>query len=172
VRAPDPSDPASRERLDQLVAIGERRQSGGILEHGEGGLHVTTSVSSAALRTLTPGASVPTAEEFHRDLEDLGFRFVQEGRGGILQYSRRLSTYLTAWVHHDRRAETVLVTWEHAIGEYLNGLGLQVGSNEPLNQYLFPQRDARGPADAAFVVGELDRIESVLGAIDLLEGEG
>ena len=109
-----------------------------------------------------------SAEEFHRDLEDLGFRFVQEGRGGVLQYSRRLTPFLTTWVHHDPRAGTALVTWEHALGEYLDRLGLQVGSNEPLNQYLFPQRDARGPAEASFLVGELDRIESLLRDVDLL----
>lgn len=111
-----------------------------------------------------------TAEEFARDLNDLGFRFVQEGRGGVGQYSRRVTPYLTCWVHHDQRASHVLVTWEHAIGEYLDQLGLQVGSNEPLNQYLFPQHDVRGPADVSFVVAELDRIESLLRGVDLLSG--
>ena len=111
-----------------------------------------------------------TADEFHRDLEDLGFRFVQEGRGGARQYSKRVSPYLTCWAHHDRSDAQVLVTWEHALGEYLDQLGLQVGSNEPLNQFLFPQRDARGPADVSFVVTEMDRIESILRSIDLLSG--
>lgn len=111
-----------------------------------------------------------TVEEFQRDLADLGFRFVQEGRGGILQYSRRVTPYLTCWVHHDRGDAQVLMTWEHALGEYLDQLGLQVGSNEPLNQFLFPQRDTRGPADASFVVAEMDRIETVLRSIDLLSG--
>jgi hypothetical protein len=111
-----------------------------------------------------------TADEFHRDLEDLGFRFVQEGRGGVRQYSRRASAYLTCWVHHDATDASVLVTWEHAIGEYLDALGLQVGSNEPLNQFLFPQHDVRGVADVSFVVAEFDRIEAVLRSIDLLAG--
>lgn len=111
-----------------------------------------------------------TVEEFHRDLADLGFRFVQEGRGGVLQFSRQVTPFLVVWVHHDRRDAHVLMTWEHAIGEYLDGLGLQVGSNEPLNQYLFPQRDVRGPAEASFIVTELDRIESLLRGIDLLSG--
>ena len=111
-----------------------------------------------------------TAEEFQRDLDDLGFRFVQEGRGGVKQYSRRINPYLTCWVHHDVRVAQALVTWEHAIGEYLDQLGLQVGSNEPLNQFLFPQRDARGPAEVSFVVTEMDRIEGILRSIDLLAG--
>lgn len=112
----------------------------------------------------------PTAEEFARDLNDLGFRFVQEGRGGIGQYSRRVTPYLTVWVHHGTRDAHVLVTWELALGEYLDRLGMQVGSNEPLNQFLFPQRDVRGPADIGFVVAELDRVETLLRSIDLLAG--
>jgi hypothetical protein len=109
-----------------------------------------------------------TAQEFERDLSDLDFRFIQEGRGGVRQHSRRVTRYLTCWAHHDPQAGNVLITWEHAIGEYLDGLGLQVGSNEPLNQFLFPQRDVRGPAEASFVVTEIERVETLLRSVDLL----
>lgn len=108
--------------------------------------------------------------EFHRDLQDLGFRLVQEGRGGVLQYQRRQSPYLTYWVHHDPGAETALFTWELAIGEYLDGVDLQVGANEPLNQFVFPKHDARGPADPSFVVSEIDRCEDRLRRLDFVDG--
>lgn len=108
--------------------------------------------------------------DFHRDLEDLGFRLIQEGRGGVLGYSRRRSPYLVYWVHHDPAGATVLFTWEMAIGEYLDERDMQVGANEPLNQFIFPKHDSRGPADAGFVVREIDRVEARLNALDLVEG--
>lgn len=108
--------------------------------------------------------------EFDRDLQDLGFRLVQEGRGGALHYQRRQSAYLIYWVHHDPRDDTALFTWELAIGEYLDGRDLQVGANEPLNQFVFPKHDAKGPATPAFVVSEIDRAEDRLRALDLVNG--
>ena len=71
----------------------------------------------------TPGAfersSKTSAEDFHRDLSDLGFRFVQEARRGVLQFAKPATRFLTVWVHHDPADRTVLMTFEHAIGEYL-----------------------------------------------------
>lgn len=85
-----------------------------------------------------------------------------------MQYSKRATGYLTISVHHDPGDASVLMSYEHSLGDYLDTLGLQVGSNEPLNQFLFPQRDSRGPADISFVVTEITRIEGVLKAVDLL----
>lgn len=105
---------------------------------------------------------------FHTDLTDLGFRLVQEGRGGVLQYSSRRSHYLTFWAHHDPSAGTVLFTWELAIGELLDDQDMQLGANEPLNQYMFPKHDTRGPATADFIVSEMERIEGKLANLNLL----
>jgi hypothetical protein len=106
--------------------------------------------------------------EFHSDLTDLGFRLIQEGRGGVLQYSARRSHYLTFWAHHDPTADMVLFTWELAIGELLDDQDMQLGANEPLNQFMFPKHDVRGPASADFIVAEMERIEAKLAGLDLL----
>jgi hypothetical protein len=49
---------------------------------------------------------------------------------------------------------------------------MQIGSNEALNLFLFPQYDSRGPADVAFVAAELDRIEQSFRSLDFLDPEG
>lgn len=113
---------------------------------------------------------LPGDPDLHRDLSDLGFRLIQEGRGGVLQFSRRRSPHLEFWVHYDPNAATILFTWEHAIAEYLATRGMQVGSNETLNQFLFPTHDARGPAEIGFVVNEMDRTEAMLAGLDFVDG--
>ncbi len=114
------------------------------------------------------GEAVTPAEAFEADLIALGFRFVQEGRGAVRQYAARATTYLTYWVHWDVRDSSVLFTWEHAIGESLSAHGLQIGANEELNLFLFPQHDARGPQEIGFVVQEMDRAEQILRSVNLL----
>jgi len=104
---------------------------------------------------------------FHTDLTALGFAIVQEDRKGVLQYSWRSTRYLTYWLHWNPSDGDVLFTWELDLGEFMHDRGMQVGANETLNTFLFPQYDARGPADIQFVVQELDRAESVLKSIDL-----
>src|SRR5205085_4977045 len=78
------------------------------------------------------------AEEFESDLIALGFRLTQDRGTGIIQYARQVSDWLTYWVHWNVDEQHVLFTWEHAIGEYMSANGLQIGANEELNQFLFP----------------------------------
>lgn len=112
-----------------------------------------------------------TPEEFEADLQALNFRLVQQRAStGVRQYAREESQWLTFWVHWDPRDGSVLFTWELALGEFMSDRGLQVGSNEELNSFLYPKYDARGEADIAFVVQELDRAEAVLRSVDFLEG--
>lgn len=106
---------------------------------------------------------------FLDDLQALGFREAG-GRRAVVQYALRASPHLTYWVHWDTEAETLLFTWEHAIGEYLSSLGLQIGSNEELNQFLFPKHDVRGAVDIHFVTQEMDRVEQILREVDLISG--
>ena len=106
---------------------------------------------------------------FHDDLESLGFRLVQSSRRGI-QYSLSATRYLTYWVHWDQEEATALFTWELDIGEFMHDQQMQIGANETLNLFLFPQRDAKGPADISFVAGEIDRSETLLRSIDLTAG--
>lgn len=108
---------------------------------------------------------------FERDLDDLAFRFVGERAStGVRQYSREMSPWLRYWVHWDPRDDSVLFTWEFAIGEFMSDRELQVGSNEELNSFLYPTYDARGSADIAFIVHEMDRTEAILRSINFLEG--
>jgi hypothetical protein len=111
-------------------------------------------------------------ETFHTDLEALGFRHVGESRRGELTYEKRASRYLTYNVHWDPATNEVLFTWEFAIGEFFDARGMQIGSNEALNLFLFPQYDARGGADVAFVASELDRAELVFRGLDFLDAVG
>ena len=104
---------------------------------------------------------------FHTDLVALGFRMIQQDRKGVVQYSLRATRYLTYWIHWDPGDGTVLFTWEMAIGDYMHDRGLQVGANESLNTFLYPQLDARGPDDVAFIASELDRTEALLRSMDL-----
>lgn len=105
---------------------------------------------------------------FHQDLEALGYRAVQDRGAGVVQYSLAQTRHLTYWVHWDTRAQTVLFTWELAIGEMVSELGMQIGSHEPLNQFMFPAHDARGPQEIAFVAQEMDRVEQLLRSISFL----
>jgi len=109
------------------------------------------------------------AEHFHADLEALGFRAVGQNRKGEITYAKQASRYLVYNVHWDTAAGDVLFTWEFAIGEFFDARGMQIGSNEALNLFLFPQFDARGRPDVAFVAAELDRAEAIFRSIDLLE---
>lgn len=111
-------------------------------------------------------------EAFERDLQALGFRLVQDRGTGMRQYAAKASPYLTFWVHWDTGAQTVLFTWELAVGEFFSALDMQIGANEELNQFLFPKFDTRGPQDVAFVAQEMDRVERVLGSVSLLAGSG
>lgn len=106
------------------------------------------------------------AHPFHDDLESLGFHLTQSSRRGS-QYAMTATRYLTYWVHWDAEEGTALFTWELDIGEFMHDRELQIGANEKLNLFLFPQYDARGPADVAFVARELDRAEALLRSIDM-----
>src|SRR5688500_10706232 len=119
---------------------------------------------------MDEGTRGEAATGFQEDLIALGFRPVQDRGGGVVQYQLAATPYLTYWAHWNSLDATVLFTWELAIGEMLNGLELQVGSNEHLNQFLFPRYDARGREDIAFVVAEMNRVEQVLRSIDFLAG--
>lgn len=104
---------------------------------------------------------------FEDSLGALGFAFDREARG-VRHYARRPNPYLTLWVqaHEDG---TALFTWEFAIAEYAATLGLQVGSDEHLNTFLYPREDARGPQEPAWLASQIERTEALLRSITLLE---
>jgi hypothetical protein len=115
------------------------------------------------------GESYPRPVTFESTLGELGFRLERQARG-VDHYARRPNRFLTYWVQvHDNG--TALFTWEFAIGEYSATLGLQVGSDEHLNTFLFPREDARGPQDPAWLSGQIETTELLLRSVSLLDAE-
>ncbi|MGH2653041.1 MAG: hypothetical protein ACRDHV_01655 [Actinomycetota bacterium] len=105
--------------------------------------------------------------EFDAALSDLGFSPERQARGAV-HHAARPNPFLTFWVHAYEDG-TALFTWEFAIGEYAATKGLQVGSDEHLNTFLYPRHDSRGPQDAAWVVGQIDRTELLLRSLSFLD---
>jgi len=62
---------------------------------------------------------------------------------------------------------TAIFSWEFALGDYLAGRGLQVGSDEALNQFMFPREDLRGAQDGAWLIGAIERTQAMLSTIRL-----
>ena len=104
--------------------------------------------------------------DFEEVLAKLGFREAQERRG-VRYFIASPSEFLTYWVHLLGDG-TALFTWEFAIAEYMATLGLQVGSDERLNTFLFPREDARGPQDPAWLAAQIERTEALLRSVSLL----
>jgi hypothetical protein len=111
------------------------------------------------------------ADAFDSDLQALGFRVVGQNRKGVVTYEKRANRFLVYNVHWDPEQSDVLFTWEFGIGEFFDARGMQIGSNEALNLFLFPQYDSKGPPDVAFVAAELDRVEQLLRSLDFVDAE-
>ena len=60
---------------------------------------------------------------------------------------------------------TALFSWEFAVGEYLRTKGIQFGSDETLNQFMFPREDSRGPQEGEWLEGAIDRARAQLASI-------
>lgn len=104
---------------------------------------------------------------FDDDLKLVGFRPGQQRRDGTRTFSLPRNRYLTYWLHVPfAEDEPALFTWEFAIGEYMDEYGLQVGSNEPLNQYLFPQHDTEVAQDLAEVVKAMEQTETMFAGMN------
>src|SRR2546429_5087798 len=102
----------------------------------------------------------------------LGFSSSQDrpSRGGRT-YTARPNHYLTYYVYAYDDG-TALFTWEFAITDYLLERGIQVGSSETLNLFMFPREDLRGPQDAAWLAGAIDQELVVLRSIHFADPEG
>jgi hypothetical protein len=103
---------------------------------------------------------------FDDDLRMLGFRLAQDRRDGTRLYSLARNRFLTYWVHVPPDGEAALFTWEFAIGEYMDEYGLQIGTNEPLNQFLFPQTDTELAQDLGALVKAMERTEAMFAGMD------
>jgi hypothetical protein len=109
--------------------------------------------------------------DFFDALGQLGFSASQERPSrGTRAFSSRPSRYLTYWVHV-YEDETALFTWEFAVTDYLLERGMQLGSSETLNLFMFPREDERGPQDSAWLAGAMDRAEERLRSVKFAEAD-
>jgi hypothetical protein len=109
--------------------------------------------------------------DFWEALGRHGFEAAQDRPArGARAFVARPSRFLTYWVHAYEDG-TALFTWEFAITDYLLERGMQLGSSETLNTYLFPVEDERGRQDPAWLTHAIDVAEARLRNIDLLAPE-
>ena len=106
--------------------------------------------------------------EFDEALERFGFHLPEErgfGKGAQL-YVASPNRYLTYTVHAYPDGSAIF-SWEFALGEYLLRKGIQVGSDETLNQFAFPREELRGPQDGAWLTSAIERTEALLADLRL-----
>jgi hypothetical protein len=110
--------------------------------------------------------------DFDEALGRLGFE-PEEGRSprGVRVYASHPNPYLTYTVQAFEDG-TALFTFEFALGEYLATLGIQVGSDETLNQFAYPREDIRGPQEGAWLASAIERAERLLAEVRLDRPEG
>lgn len=105
------------------------------------------------------------AMTFEEALARLGFA-PAAGRSprGVRAYAARPNPFLTYTVQCFDDG-TALFSWEFAVGEYLSTRGIQFGSDEALNQFIFPRQDDRGPQEPGWLAGAIERAESLLASV-------
>lgn len=111
--------------------------------------------------------------EFAEALAVHGFRENDErgvGGGRSRQFTATPNRFMTYAVHLYEDG-TAIFSWEFAIGEYLADRGIQIGSDEALNQFMYPREDVRGPQDAVWLETEIDRAQLALASLRLDEPE-
>jgi hypothetical protein len=110
--------------------------------------------------------------DFLETAERYGFTPEQDRPGrGVRTYAARPNRFLTYWLHAYEDG-SALLTWEFAVTDYLTERGIQLGSAESLNLFMFPIRDDRGPQDSAWLTHALDQAEATLGGVDFADPEG
>lgn len=99
----------------------------------------------------------------------LGFEFVQERRGGTVQYTLRVHPYLTYWLlaHPDGTAQ---LSWELALGEYLLSKGMSVSAQDELSLFCYPAKEVEGPLSDEWLAGQVEAVQELLGSVDLQRG--
>ena len=106
--------------------------------------------------------------EFDEALERFGFHLREErgfGKGARL-YVATPDRFLTYMVHAYPDGSAIF-SWEFALGEYLLTKGIQVGSDETLNQFAYPREELRGPQDGAWLTSAIERTEALLADLRL-----
>ena len=105
--------------------------------------------------------------DFQEALSRLGFeRSTERGfrNQDVTLYAARPNEFMTYSVHAYPDG-SAMFSWEFALGEYLAGRGIQVGSDEALNQFMYARQDLRGAQDGAWLVGAIEQTEALLSSI-------
>jgi len=103
---------------------------------------------------------------FDDELRLVGFQPGPLRRDGATAWSLVRNRHLTYWLHVPPDAGVALLTWEFAIGAYMDEYGLQLGTNEPLNQFLFPQTDREVDQNLTAVLRAIEQTESMFAGMD------
>jgi hypothetical protein len=107
--------------------------------------------------------------DFDDALERLGFRPSDERSFGAAS-ERRYEAHPNAFMTYTVQAfddATAMFSWEFALGDFLAGRGIQMGSDEALNQFVYPREDLRGPQEGAWLVNAVEQTEAMLSTIRL-----
>jgi hypothetical protein len=103
--------------------------------------------------------------DFFDSLRQLGFAPAQDRPGrGSQTWTLSPNRFLTYSVHVYEDG-SALFSWEFAVTDYLLERGIQLGSSETLNLFMFPREDDRGPQDGAWLAGAIDRAEELLRSV-------
>lgn len=109
------------------------------------------------------------AVDFLETASRYGFEPAQDRpQRGVRTLSARANRFLTYWLHAYEDG-TALLTWEFAVADYLLEQGIQLGSSESLNLFMFPTEDERGPQDPAWLTHALDQVEARLRAVSFAD---
>ena len=100
--------------------------------------------------------------EFAEALDRFGFRSREErgfGKGARLYVAQ--PSHMTYMVHVYPDG-TAVFSWEFALADFLATRGIQVGSDEALNQFMYPREDIRGSQDGTWLTSAIERTEAML----------
>lgn len=106
--------------------------------------------------------------DFDEALKRYGFRLREDRKlaGESRLYVATPNPFMTYMVHAYGDG-TAIFSWEFALGEYLLKKGIQVGSDETLNQFAYPRTDARGQQEAAWLAAAIEQAEAQLADVRL-----
>ncbi|SRR6266571_8759507 len=84
---------------------------------------------------------------------------------GARTYRASPNRFLTYWLYLYEDG-SALLSWEFAVADYLFERGIQLGSAESLNLFMFPIQDHRGPQDSVWLTHAVDQTDAMLRGID------